>query len=275
MSGPGDRFAALQSRGDRDYQEDEFGILDGRDSASSLAEHTLLVVADGMGGHVAGARASQILTESFIDTYQKSEGAISERLQQSLNQSNADVAEAISNDHDLAGMGSTLLATVISEAGLEWISVGDSPLWLYREGELKRINQDHSMAPVLADMVAAGKLSESEAASDPKRNALRSAVMGDNLGLVDSSSNAVGLQQGDVLLLASDGVMTLSDVQIASLIEDNISAANDEILATIMQAVMESEKPNQDNTTILIYSVDPKSLEQANDASTQLIEKQV
>ncbi len=84
MSTVRDRFSALQSKGDRSYQEDEFGILNEPDSASRLREQLLLVVADGMGGHVAGAKASQIVTESFIDTYRQSKGSILERLRKYL-----------------------------------------------------------------------------------------------------------------------------------------------------------------------------------------------
>lgn len=260
MSGPSDRFAALQSKGQRAYQEDEFGILDGRRSPSD-SEHTLILVADGMGGHVAGAKASQIVTEYFIDTYQLSEGSVATRLQSSLQRSNTGVAEAAEKDTELEGMGSTLLAAVISECGLEWISVGDSPLWLYRDGVLQRINDDHSMAPVLADMVAQGILTEEEAARDPKRNALRSAVMGDNMSLIDASLDPVALQGGDVLVFASDGIMTLADEKIAEIISNNYEDGNEKIVASIMDAVTQARKPNQDNVTILIYSVDFKAEE--------------
>jgi protein phosphatase len=256
MSEPSDRFSALQSRGNRNYQEDDFGFLDSRDSAASENEHTLLVVADGMGGHVAGAKASQIVTESFIDTYHHSEGTTASRLQASLQRCNNEIGLAAANSKVLQGMGTTLLAAVISANGLEWISVGDSPLWLYRDGVLQRINEDHSMAPILADMVIAGEITAAQATCDPKRSALRSAVMGKKLRLVDASVDPVYLQQGDMILLATDGILTLSDKQIAKLIESNYAAPNEEIVDIIMHDVNDTHNFNQDNTTILIYSTD-------------------
>lgn len=269
MSRPRDRIAALQSQGMRDYQEDEFGILDDLNTASSEGEHTLLVVADGMGGHVAGANASSIVTESFIDTYQQAEGSIASRLKTALHYSNDCIAKATDGNQDMQGMGTTLLAAVVSECGLEWISVGDSPLWLYRGGTLKRVNDDHSMAPVLVEMVAAGRMTEEEAAVDPNRNALRSAVMGTKLNLVDYSSIPMMLQEKDLLLLASDGVMTLAETQIAGIIENNYENSNEEIVARIMSAVTDEQKPNQDNITLLIYSIDSNLSDQTTEASIQ------
>lgn len=269
MSRPRDRIAALQSQGMRDYQEDEFGILDDLNTASSEGEHTLLVVADGMGGHVAGANASSIVTESFIDTYQQAEGSIASRLKTALHYSNDCIAKATDGNQDMQGMGTTLLAAVVSECGLEWISVGDSPLWLYRGGTLKRVNDDHSMAPVLVEMVAAGRMTEEEAAVDPNRNALRSAVMGTKLNLVDYSSIPMMLQEKDLLLLASDGVMTLAETQIAGIIEKNYENSNEEIVARIMSAVTDEQKSNQDNITLLIYSIDSNLSDQTTEASIQ------
>ena len=92
--------------------------------------------------------------------------------------------------------------------------MGDSPLWLFRDGRLRRLNADHSMAPVLASLVAAGRMTAEQAATDSKRHALRSAVMGDAIHLVDVSSQPVAVRKTDRLLLASDGLMTLVDEEI-------------------------------------------------------------
>ncbi|PCH59958.1 MAG: serine/threonine protein phosphatase [SAR86 cluster bacterium] len=259
MSRPSERFAAKQLLGQRSNQEDDFGILDGRLSASSELEHTLLVVADGMGGHVAGARASQLVTEFFIDSYQ---GNISDDLKQiraglssALQLSNSELAKAGQQDPSLKGMGTTLLAAVVSAAGLQWLSVGDSPLWLYRQGKLIRVNADHSMVPVLAELVASGRLTEAEASVDPKRNALRSALMGDELKLIDIAEQPMSLYQGDRLLLASDGVLTLTEQQICEVIIINEHASNEDLAGAILDEVLKQNKTNQDNTTLLIYSI--------------------
>ena len=75
-------------------------------------------------------------------------------------------------------MGCTLLAVVLAQEGLYWISVGDSPLWLWRAGRLHRLNQDHAYRSILAHRVHEGEMSADDAARHPDRNALISAVTG-------------------------------------------------------------------------------------------------
>ena len=152
------------------------------------------------------------------------------------------------------GMGSTLVAAVISPRGLEWISVGDSPMWLFREGRLRRLNADHSMASVFEDLVVAGRMTAEEAATDPKRHALRSAVMGDEIHLLDVSSQPVAVKKGDRLLLASDGLMTLDDGEIARILQHTRNAPLEDSARALIQAIEAAEHPHQDNATVLLYT---------------------
>ena len=248
------RFAAQQVPGQRDYQEDDYGLLDGRDLGLDGREHSMLLVADGMGGHVGGATASGLLSKTFVEAYPQAAGPIVDRLRTCLDEANAALAAAVAENPALASMGSTLVAAVVSREGLNWISVGDSPLWLFREGQLERLNADHSMAPVLADLVATGRMTEEEAAQDPSRHSLRSAVMGDDIAMIDVSSQPVAVQQGDRLLLASDGLMTLSDREIADILVQTQDAPLEDSVAALIQAVEAAKHPHQDNTTVLLYA---------------------
>ena len=247
------RFAARQIPGQRDYQEDDYGLLDGRDLGLDGREHSMLLVADGMGGHVGGATASGLLSKTFVEAYSQATGPIVDRLRTCLDEANAALASAIAEKPELDSMGSTLVAAVVSGEGVNWISVGDSPLWLFREGQLERLNADHSMAPVLADLVATGRMTAEEAAQDPSRHSLRSAVMGDEIAMIDVSSQPVAVQPGDRLLLASDGLMTLSDREIADILVQTQAAPLEDSVAALIQAVEAAEHPHQDNTTVLLY----------------------
>ncbi len=248
------RFAARQIPGKREYQEDDYGLLDGRDLGLDGSEHSMLLVADGMGGHVGGATASGLLSKTFVEVYSQASGPIVDRLRDCLEAGNKAIADAIAENPELDSMGSTLVAAVVSSEGLNWISVGDSPLWLFREGQLERLNADHSMAPVLADLVATGRMTAEEAARDPSRHSLRSAVMGDDIHLIDVSSQPVAVEQGNRLLLASDGLMTLSDQEIEAILKKTQDAPLEDSAAALIQAVEDAEQPHQDNTTVLLYA---------------------
>ena len=251
----GGRFAAGQIPGTRDYQEDDYGVLDGRaDLGIDGGEHTLLLVAEGMGGHFSGDTASRLINKTFIETYPHASGPVTDRLRECLDAANEAIAAAVEEKPELDGMGSTLLAVVVSQRGLEWISVGDSPLWLFRDGHLIRINSDHSMAPVLADMVAAGRMTEEEMAADPNRHMLRSAVMGDEISLIDVSSQPRDLNKDDLVLLASDGIMTLDEKDIANILQEMQGASMEEKVAGLLNAIERCALPNQDNATIQLYT---------------------
>ena len=244
------RVAAQQIQGARPYQEDDYGLIDPHDEDRS----EVLLLADGMGGHVSGDTASRTIVRTFAELYPGTEGPIPDRLCICLDAANDALAAAIAENPGLSGMGSTVVAAVISPHGLDWISVGDSPLWLFREGELRRLNADHSMAPVLADLVAVGRMTEEEAATDSQRHALRSAVMGDDIHLVDVSSQPVAVRPSDRVVLASDGLMTLTDEQIAGILQERQEAPLAEVVTALIEAVEEAGHPRQDNTTVLLYT---------------------
>ena len=246
------RFAARQIPGGREYQEDDYGLIERGDSGSD----EVLVIADGMGGQVSGDTASRTVVKTFIETYSDTTGLISDRLRACLKAANNALASAIDARPELDGMGTTAVAAVISQRGLEWISVGDSPLWLFRDGQLRRLNADHSMAAVFADLVAVGRMTEEEAATDPKRHALRSAVMGDDIHLIDVSSQPVALERGDRVVLASDGLLTLADDEIARILQTMQDAPLSEVAEALIQTVENVAHPNQDNTTVLLYTPD-------------------
>ena len=243
------RFAAQQIPGGREYQEDDYGLIERGES--DIDE--VLLLADGMGGHVSGDTASRMVVKTFVETYHSTEGPIPDRLRTCLTAANDALADATDENSELKGMGSTVVAAVVSQHGLDWISVGDSPLWLFRDGKLHRLNADHSMAPVLASLVTAGRMTEEEAATDPKRHALRSAVMGNEIHLIDVSSQPVAIRKSDRLLLASDGLMTLEDEDIERILKNRQDAPLEEVAEALIHAVEEVGRPNQDNTTVLLY----------------------
>ena len=246
------RFAARQITGTREYQEDDFGLVEPSDGGSDSS--VVLLLADGMGGHVGGATASATVIRTFAEQYSTSEGSIPDRLRACLSAANEAIAKTIEENPGLDGMGSTLIAAVVSPLGLEWISVGDSPLWLFRSGGLQRLNADHSMAPALAKLVNEGRMTAQDAATDPNRHALRSAVVGEEISLVDVSPQPVPIQQDDHVLLGSDGLFTLDEDELARILDKSNETSPAELADTIVQAVEDAGHVRQDNTTVLLYA---------------------
>ena len=105
------RFVAQQIQGERPYQEDDFGLIEPRDEAHS----EVLLLADGMGGHVSGDTASSTIVRTFAETYSDTEGPIPDRLCTCLNAANDALAAAIAENLALKGMGSTVVAAVMEE----------------------------------------------------------------------------------------------------------------------------------------------------------------
>jgi PPM family protein phosphatase len=170
----------------------------------------------------------------------------------SLNESNERIRTDSEGNPQLTGMGCTLVAAGFLEDGLVWVSVGDSPFWRYRDGKVKQLNEDHSMAPLLEQQVTAGSLSPEEAARHPHRNALRSALIGEPIPKLDLRESPVRLKAGDKFLLASDGLQTLTDQEIAAILKEDADALD--LARKLLKAVEDKNRRGQDNTTAIIVT---------------------
>jgi len=248
-------FAAARSQGARDYQEDDFRLVDLAGAAGLQGGGLLMILADGMGGHAAGATASALSVDAFATSFTAAaEATIADRLLAALTAANDALARHLEDQPEADGMGCTLVGLALTRDGIEWVSVGDSPLWRLRAGDLERLNADHSMAPVIDMQMRRGQMSARMAAQHPQRNALRSAVMGDEIELVDVAEAPLSLAAGDRLVLASDGVETLEPSDIAARAGADGTDAQ-AIADDIIAAVDAAEAQHQDNATVLVALV--------------------
>lgn len=243
-----------QHQGRRDYQEDFYGF---NVIGKGVSKTVVIALADGMGGHVGGATASNIAVQASLNMSAEQGEAKnkldSKYLSEQVYEANKFLAKTIEKKPELSGMGTTLVLLTINKDGYNFASVGDSPLWVYRNDEFIRLNADHSMAPVLDDMVEVGRLTAEEARKDPKRNALRSALAGDDIELIDVSEKLIPSKAGDIIILASDGLQTLTDAEIAELISDEKTA--NELAQVLVEAVLAKGTRNQDNITVTVIKV--------------------
>lgn len=241
-------FSAIQYIGERSSQEDysQFRLFP---SDTGL----LAILADGMGGHTSGEVASSTAVNTF-DSLFKSYSISSpvSKLAASLSGANAELAKVIVQNPRLKGMGCTLIGVYFNASGMHWISVGDSLIYLYRDGKLNQVNQDHSMAPLIEESYKAGKLSKQEADNYPNKNALRSALMGDEIPLIDAPDKPLSLYQGDIVIIASDGILSLNNSEIREVIAKSRGNTAELITNNLIKAVKLKKRRNQDNTTIQV-----------------------
>jgi hypothetical protein len=118
-----------------------------------------------------------------------------------------------------------------------------------------QLNADHSMSPVIEELRISGKISREEAANHPNRNALRSAVMGSDIPMIDSPNSSMPIFHSDILIAASDGLLTLEAEQILSILNRHKNQTADEISSALVDGVLAKKKPRQDNTTVQVVLI--------------------
>ena len=250
------------SQGARDYQEDAITA-----DFPVGAEAGFVVLADGMGGHAAGDVASKIvLTEVYselkfhyanVDAFEANAPEILRGVADLANQS---LRQHASANPETEGMGATLVVPALVENRLWWISIGDSPLFLYRNGKLSQLNEDHSMAPQIDFMVQAGLLEAEDAARHPDRNCLVSVLMGSKIAKVDCPAKPLDLQAGDIVVCSSDGLQFLTNAQIEKVLAKYRKTRSTEIAERLLGELIRLDDPDQDNISFTVIKVNDASV---------------
>ena len=274
-------WSAQQIRGARPYQEDFFAVVENNaiyykgeriplGENSVPAHHSMYILADGMGGMGHGDVAAEKVLEEFINSYislNNGTQSLRNKFSASLTSANRSISSLIQNDPELEGMGSTFVAVLANNDNdtLQWISVGDSPLWLVRKGNLKRLNEIHTIREInqkQRQKKQAVLVDEQE--EEEIGHYLASAITGDELEYIDSPDKATPLKHGDIIILASDGMETLPPYVIETIATghlDEILNTNDnelafnyvnKIRAELIEKIISLDNEEQDNTTLIV-----------------------
>lgn len=181
----------------------DVGMVRRDNEDSGYAGRTLLVVADGMGGHAAGELASStaVATLAELDSEDLPAGDVLTALDDAMLTSAERIAQFIEADPSRAGMGTTLTAVLWRGGRIALIHVGDSRAYLLRDGQLSQITHDHTYVQTLID---SGRITAEEARTHPKRNLLLRAI--DGTGVPEGETSIREAQVGDRYLLCSDGL---------------------------------------------------------------------
>jgi serine/threonine protein phosphatase PrpC len=221
---------------------------------SLLSRSPLFVVADGMGGAQAGEVASRIAVEAFQAGLQ--DGAEPELALAALAHSaNTRIHELSHSNAEQAGMGTTLTAVYVGEEAVAIAHVGDSRAYCFRDGQLQRLTDDHSLVD---ELMRQGRLTPEEAIEHPQRSVITRALGPE--GVVEVDTRSVQARPGDVYLLCSDGLTTMiGEDQIAAVLHAN-PRLRDAGEALITAA---NEAGGRDNITVVLIRLEDVHLGQA------------
>lgn len=226
------------------------GLVRPENEDSHLCAHPMYAVADGLGGHAAGEVASALVVERLAKVSLSGDETLDQAcaaLSQAVREANEQIHRSANEDPDRAGMGTTVTAAVAVGSHLCLAHVGDSRGYLLRDGQLRRVTEDHT--PVQR-AVRAGVLTEADAQRHPSRHVLAQAVGLD--GDVDVDTPTVELTAGDRVMLCTDGLTDpLPDPQLQRLLGD--FATPGEAVDGLITAALHRGGP--DNVTVLVIDV--------------------
>jgi PPM family protein phosphatase len=203
----------------RQNNEDSFGYWEPEDDQQFLRKGRLAVVADGMGGYEGGQEASRLAVETLVGVYRDFGGDDPQAaLVEALQTAHEQIRQYSFAHPELRGMGTTCTAAAIVQDALYYVHVGDTRLYLIRDGQITRVTRDHSY---VGRLVESGMISQEEAETHPQRNIL-TAALGTNPDLImDSPGQPEPLRPEDVLLICSDGLWGLvRDSEILDAVEN-------------------------------------------------------
>jgi serine/threonine protein phosphatase PrpC len=243
------RFSIYQSSrvGGRKYNQD-------RVAYAYTGESLLLVLADGMGGHLHGEIAAQTAVHMYMQAFaQVARPRVADPgvFLSDVMQFAHDTILKYAADHQLPGNpGTTCVAALVQDNQVHWAHAGDSRLYLLRNREMLPLTHDHSLVQQWADW---GIIGQEETRTHPDRNKITNCLGGVPALFFPESSPPLPLQQNDLFLLCSDGLWgPLEDGGMAQELESGpLPSAVDKLIADAIQ----QDGPTADNTSALVARI--------------------
>ena len=215
---------------------------------SLYARAPLFAVADGMGGAQAGEVASRMAVETLGRGLPDGGGPPQDLLAARIEEANESIHQRSRADANQAGMGTTVTAVYVGPDEAAIAHVGDSRAYLLRDGELRRLTEDHSL---VEELLRQGKLTAEEASEHPQKSIITRALGPEPVVEVDRQT--LPLRHGDVFLLCSDGLTSMVDeAQIARMLASGRS------LTEAGQALVSAanDAGGRDNITVVLFRVE-------------------
>lgn len=210
----------------------------------------LYILADGMGGHLAGEKASKMATDIIAAHFKKNKNIrktedVIEILSSSIKNANKEIFESSENNEDYRGMGTTVSAGFVLEDVLVYSNIGDSRIYKINKG-IEQLTRDDSFVNYLIEI---GDITEEEAKNHPKKNVLTKAL--GTTETLDVYVNTLKIEKDDIFLFCSDGLTNMiSDEEIFKIVKENTPEVAKDVLLNLAL-----ENGGLDNITfILIFN---------------------
>jgi PPM family protein phosphatase len=227
---------------------------------SYFSRAPLFAVADGMGGAQAGEVASRMAVEAFDRIEAEGDAAPEELLRRTAQAANSEIFDLAQGDTSRSGMGTTLTAALVHGSEISFGHVGDSRAYVFREGKLKQITNDHSLVEELRRQ---GKLTRDQAAEHPQRSVITRALGPEPQVQVDTMTFSA--RAGDVFLLCSDGLTTmLTDEDVATILagDDNLQMVGRRLIRAA------NDRGGRDNITVVLFRLETADEAAAGEGET-------
>lgn len=248
---PGIEAASLTDVGlQRANNEDSFLYWEPDSNDEFLHKGRLAVVADGMGGYEGGQEASRLAVETVRYIYDRDfKGDPQEVLVSAFRTAHGTIQRYAEEHPELHGMGTTCTALAIVGNQLYFAHVGDSRLYLIRAGSISRLTRDHSY---VGRLVESGIVRSEDAESHPQRHIL-TAALGSGQEIIPHIPDApIALEEGDMLLLCTDGLWSLvGDQDLARVAQSNRPA---ETCHKLVEMAIERGAPDNITLQLLRFS---------------------
>jgi serine/threonine protein phosphatase PrpC len=249
---PGVELASLTDVGcQRENNEDSYGYFEPANDADFAVLGRLAIVADGMGGHEGGQIASRLAVETFTKAYAAAnDPGPQKRLLTALGQAHLSIQQRAQQNPQLNSMGTTCTACALVDSRLYFVHVGDSRLYLLREGKLRILSRDHTL---IARLLEKGLIRRDQVQDHPQKHVLTSALgVPDEEMEIDAPPEPLPLHQGDTLMICTDGLwgqMEGDEIEQA-LVSQSPSAA----CRSLVQLAKDHGGP--DNITLQVLRID-------------------
>ena len=243
------RVANLQGIGEREEQEDSFAVLNATALAELSSQGLFALVADGMGGMEGGRQASEWAADFFVQLFRERDPkrSVPEWFYQSVHA----VSDSVYRQFG-GRSGTTLVAVHLLEDRLHWLSVGDSAIYLARDGGVFQLNREHTcLNQLYLQELEQPVIDKARAEQDEDARRLTSFVGIDRLAEVDLNLRPLTLKRGDALLLCSDGI---SEVLTPPELLEAMTLAPKEGAELLEHMVLEKGVPGQDNYTGILIA---------------------